>query len=328
MSGGCAEMCGWQVSRGGRDCSATDDITTPGSGQALDPALTSLCDNEADEPCPNYPKSKLIARGVDERDARRPYRKYTWFSEKPEPFKSTPTNGWPKELPGQRIERVYRVGKHIVFDLSKNPGIAVDCAPGHDRPLCWWPIPATPIPLRTPTAFCTWILGQRATLCRSRRRFGRMALHVTQFSRHRPLSRFDHYVRRRFCCALPPSPHPHQSRSAQPEAVCTALATSMPMRACFAPEFAPAAWPRHLKRALNWTVLHASPAEAFCREAISLGGSSVSDYVDAAGVAGFFQLEHRVYMRTGQPCLVCGTPDPSHTASAGRGTHFCAQCQH
>ena len=44
------------------------------------------------------------------------------------------------------------------------------------------------------------------------------------------------------------------------------------------------------------------------KEAIALGGSSVSDYVDADGEEGFFQLEHRVYGREGEPCLVCKTP--------------------
>ena len=62
------------------------------------------------------------------------------------------------------------------------------------------------------------------------------------------------------------------------------------------------------------------------RQAIELGGSSVSDYVDADGVRGFFQLEHRVYLRTGQPCLVCGTPI-RRILLAGRGTHFCPVCQ-
>ena len=62
------------------------------------------------------------------------------------------------------------------------------------------------------------------------------------------------------------------------------------------------------------------------RHAIKLGGSSVSDYVDADGVRGFFQLQHKVYMRTGEPCLVCGTPIKRITL-AGRGTHFCAKCQ-
>jgi formamidopyrimidine-DNA glycosylase len=62
------------------------------------------------------------------------------------------------------------------------------------------------------------------------------------------------------------------------------------------------------------------------RQAIEQGGSSVSDYVDANGVRGFFQLEHRVYLRTGQPCLVCGTPI-KRILLAGRGTHFCPVCQ-
>jgi formamidopyrimidine-DNA glycosylase len=62
------------------------------------------------------------------------------------------------------------------------------------------------------------------------------------------------------------------------------------------------------------------------REAIRAGGSSVSDYVDAAGERGFFQLRHYVYMRTGQPCLVCRTPI-RRIVIAGRGTHYCPVCQ-
>jgi len=61
-------------------------------------------------------------------------------------------------------------------------------------------------------------------------------------------------------------------------------------------------------------------------QAISLGGSSVSDYVDAEGMRGFFQLEHCVYLRTGEPCRRCKTPI-RRIILAGRGTHFCPQCQ-
>jgi formamidopyrimidine-DNA glycosylase len=60
--------------------------------------------------------------------------------------------------------------------------------------------------------------------------------------------------------------------------------------------------------------------------AIRLGGSSVSDYVDADGVRGFFQLEHCVYQRTGLPCRLCQTPI-RRIVVAGRGTHYCARCQ-
>jgi formamidopyrimidine-DNA glycosylase len=60
--------------------------------------------------------------------------------------------------------------------------------------------------------------------------------------------------------------------------------------------------------------------------AIRLGGSSVSDYVDAEGVRGFFQLEHCVYLRTGLPCHSCETPI-RRILLAGRGTHYCPRCQ-
>jgi formamidopyrimidine-DNA glycosylase len=81
-----------------------------------------------------------------------------------------------------------------------------------------------------------------------------------------------------------------------------------------------------------WRLTHAELARLrralveVLRHAIKLGGSSVSDYVDADGVRGFFQLQHKVYMRTGQPCLVCGTPIKKVTI-AGRSTHFCPHCQ-
>jgi formamidopyrimidine-DNA glycosylase len=62
------------------------------------------------------------------------------------------------------------------------------------------------------------------------------------------------------------------------------------------------------------------------RHAIRLGGSSVSDYVDAGGKPGLFQLEHCVYRRTGLPCRRCQMPI-RRIVLAGRGTHFCPKCQ-
>jgi len=61
-------------------------------------------------------------------------------------------------------------------------------------------------------------------------------------------------------------------------------------------------------------------------EAIRAGGSSVSGYVDASGNSGFFQLQHRVYQRTGQPCLVCGAAI-QRVVIAGRSSHYCPKCQ-
>jgi formamidopyrimidine-DNA glycosylase len=61
-------------------------------------------------------------------------------------------------------------------------------------------------------------------------------------------------------------------------------------------------------------------------EAIESRGSSVSNYVDADGRKGSFQLSHRVYQRTGEPCVICGAKI-RRIVLAQRGTHYCPKCQ-
>jgi formamidopyrimidine-DNA glycosylase len=65
---------------------------------------------------------------------------------------------------------------------------------------------------------------------------------------------------------------------------------------------------------------------AVLQAAIEHRGSSISDYVDAAGERGSFQLMHAVYGRAGQACPRCGTPI-RRIVVAQRGTHYCARCQ-
>ena len=60
--------------------------------------------------------------------------------------------------------------------------------------------------------------------------------------------------------------------------------------------------------------------------AIELGGSSISDYVNAENERGWFQVEHRVYGREGEPCVNCGGA-VRKILVAQRGTHFCPRCQ-
>jgi len=61
-------------------------------------------------------------------------------------------------------------------------------------------------------------------------------------------------------------------------------------------------------------------------EAIAAGGSSISDYVDADGRQGFFQVSHRVYQRTGEPCVSCRAAI-RRVLVAQRSSHFCPRCQ-
>lgn len=60
--------------------------------------------------------------------------------------------------------------------------------------------------------------------------------------------------------------------------------------------------------------------------AIRRGGSSISDYRDGLGRAGWFQLEHRVYDRAGEPCRHCRTPIRTRVI-VGRSSFYCPRCQ-
>jgi formamidopyrimidine-DNA glycosylase len=60
--------------------------------------------------------------------------------------------------------------------------------------------------------------------------------------------------------------------------------------------------------------------------AIAAGGSSIANYVDGLGNSGYFQHEHQVYQRTGEPCLRCGSRIRKMVI-ASRSTHFCPRCQ-
>lgn len=58
----------------------------------------------------------------------------------------------------------------------------------------------------------------------------------------------------------------------------------------------------------------------------SLGSSELTNYRRPIGVLGRFQFRHHVYQRTGEPCLVCGTPI-ERVKLAQRSTHYCPHCQ-
>lgn len=60
-------------------------------------------------------------------------------------------------------------------------------------------------------------------------------------------------------------------------------------------------------------------------EAITKGGSTISDFVHGAG-EGQFQDSHSVYDRAGMDCRVCGHQIKSKTV-AGRSTFWCPSCQ-
>jgi formamidopyrimidine-DNA glycosylase len=279
---------------------------------------------------PELPEVETVANGVHAR-IQGDRIEEAWFSSKPEPMK-TPPAAMAKALTGRTIDRVHRVGKHIVFDFAAQAG----------RDPVQWIVhlgmtgrllvadPDVPRPLHTHGVLR--LRSGRELRFVDARRFGRMGIHIIEKAKddsadHReftgtgtePLRISKADFRQLF----------HGRRTS----IKAALLNQKLLHGVgniYADEslFRAKIRPRRMADRLTAQDLdHLRTAvQKVLREAIRLGGSSVSDYVDAAGERGFFQLRHYVYMRTGQPCLVCGTPI-RRIVVAGRGTHYCPVCQ-
>jgi formamidopyrimidine-DNA glycosylase len=61
-------------------------------------------------------------------------------------------------------------------------------------------------------------------------------------------------------------------------------------------------------------------------EAIAARGSSISDYRDERGEPGGFQDRFRVYERSGEPCVRCGSVIRRRVV-VGRSAFYCPRCQ-
>ncbi|HSN71281.1 MAG TPA: bifunctional DNA-formamidopyrimidine glycosylase/DNA-(apurinic or apyrimidinic site) lyase [Steroidobacteraceae bacterium] len=61
-------------------------------------------------------------------------------------------------------------------------------------------------------------------------------------------------------------------------------------------------------------------------DAIRAGGTTLRDYVNAAGTPGYFRQRLYVYERTGEPCRLCRSPI-RHCVQGQRSTYYCPACQ-
>jgi formamidopyrimidine-DNA glycosylase len=278
---------------------------------------------------PELPEVETVARGVDER-IRGERIQSTWFSEKPEPFKTSPAE-MATALTGRRIASVHRVGKTIVFDLAPSQDSAT--------PLQWLVhlgmtgrllVSDADVPMPSHTHGILRLSSGRELRFVDARRFGRMGLHHPIPSPQERQPGFTGTGREPLEISLEDFLQLFRGRKTAIKAALLNQSLLHGVGNIYADEALFRAGIRPRRRAARLTRAELTRLHTALREvltaAISLGGSSVSDYVDAAGVRGFFQLEHRVYMRTNQPCLVCGNPI-RRIVVAGRGTHYCSQCQ-
>ena len=284
---------------------------------------------------PELPEVETIARGLHKRVAGDAIES-VWLGSKPQTMKSPPRE-IAATLEHTRIAQVRRMGKHIVVDLERN-GIPLSQSRSPRKgtaelgPCAQWIVhlgmtgrmvvcePETEIAKHT-HAIVKLTSGRELRFI-DPRRFGRLSVHRTgdfDAGGVEPLEA----TKEQFVALFRGRKTPIKS----------ALLNQKLLRGVgniYADEslFRSGLRPRRRASTITATqleLLHKS-VQKVLREAIKAGGSSISDYVDADGEEGFFQLRHRVYGREGEACLVCKTPI-KRTVIVGRSSHYCPKCQ-
>jgi formamidopyrimidine-DNA glycosylase len=274
---------------------------------------------------PELPEVETIARGLASR-VTGDFIESVWLGSKPEPLKS-PAAEIAATLQSSRIADVRRMGKHIVFELVGARGRRSGKRAG---------------------AKAQWIvhLGMTGSMlvCKPEAEIARHTHAVVKLASGRELRFVDPRRFGRLSVA-----HDFDAGGCEPLDVTldrfitlfhgrrtpikSALLNQKLLRGVgniYADEslFRAGIRPRRRAASLNRENLRRlyKSVQEVLKEAIALGGSSVSDYVDSDGQEGSFQLEHRVYGREGERCLRCKATI-KRMVIAGRSSHYCPKCQ-
>jgi formamidopyrimidine-DNA glycosylase len=272
---------------------------------------------------PELPEVETIANGLNQRVAGDVIES-VWVGSKPEPLKSRPAE-IARILEHAHIERVQRVGKHIVFSLKSKQDHASEFIV-HLGMTGRMLVTSPDAEQMKHTHLTARLESGRELRFVDPRRFGRLEVREStseggnfQGPGTEPtnitaeeFARLYHHSKAPIKAALLNQKFLH--------GVGNIYADESLIRA--------GVRPRRRANTLTRTELNKLHAalQKVLQEAIRTGGSSVSDYVDADGEKGFFQLRHRAYGREGKPCLKCKTPIKKIVVG-GRGTHYCPKCQ-
>jgi formamidopyrimidine-DNA glycosylase len=296
---------------------------------------------------PELPEVETIARGLDRRIAGDTIES-VWIGSRKQPLKS-PADVMAATLEGKRILKVHRAGKHIVFDLEGEARAPIPKRAKKVKLAGFVSAQQAKAGQSNGTETAQWIvhLGMtgRLLVCEPAAEIAKHTHLIAKLASGRELRFIDPRMFGKLSVHAggfdPGGVEPLEVDEEQFIAlfrgrktpIKSALLNQKLLRGVgniYADESLFRAGIRPRRRAATITrdrlgKLHRAVREVL-REAIARGGSSISDYVDADGEEGFFQLQHRVYGREAAPCLVCGTAI-RRVVLAGRSSHYCANCQ-
>jgi formamidopyrimidine-DNA glycosylase len=276
---------------------------------------------------PELPEVETVANGVDAR-VRGQKIVRVWTSGKPQTFKS-PETEIVETLTGAKIERVRRVGKSIVMDLKQGPGSRAQGSGKIAQFLVHLGMTGrllvsnAEVPLPPHTHAVLSLADGREVRFVDPRRFGRLSVVTEEGGYAGPGVEPTTVSTEEFAGLF-------KGRKLAIKAALLNQSILHGVGNIYADESLFRAGIRPRKQAGKLTRVELERLRIALQQvlahAIQLGGSSVSDYVDADGVRGFFQLEHKVYGRAGEACKDCGA-GLKKIVVGGRTTVYCPTCQ-
>jgi formamidopyrimidine-DNA glycosylase len=286
---------------------------------------------------PELPEVETIARGLAARVTGEVIES-VWLGSKPEPLKS-PAAKIAATLEGKRIAGVRRIGKHIVFDLELTGG-------ARTKSISKRRLPSVNTRQRKPAHQWILHLGMtgRVLVCSPEAEVEKHTHAIVKLASGKELRFVDPRRFGRLSVAKNfqtggTEPLEIELRSfvdlfhGRKTPIKSALLNQNLLRGVgniYADEglFRAGIRPRRRAGSLTGEELRRLylAIQEVLKEAIIVGGSSISDYVDSNGDRGSFQLQHRVYGREDEPCLICKTPI-KRVVMAGRSSHYCRKCQ-
>src|SRR3954452_4627240 len=265
---------------------------------------------------PELPEVETIARGLDKRVAGDVIES-VWIGSKPEPLKSS-AREIAKVLEGARINKVKRVGKHIVVDLAKSgqwivhlgmTGQMLVAAPESD--------------LAKHTHLVAKLSSGRELRFVDPRRFGRLSV-------HKPENAFAAQGGEPLGVSEEEFINLFKGRKTLIKSALLNQKLLSGVGNIYADEalFRAGVRPRRRGATLTHVELHKlyEALRAVLNESIKAGGTTFSDYVDAEGELGNYQFDLRVYGREGERCVRCKT-SIKRIVISGRSAHYCPKCQ-
>lgn len=270
---------------------------------------------------PELPEVETIVRGLAQRIIGDRVIS-VWVGEKPEPLKS-PAAEITRTLEGTRISAVRRVGKHIVLDLEsrqlpRRRQFIVHL--GMTGNLVVTPPSAE---LKPHTHLIARLESGRELRFVDHRRFGRLSVVRNEAGFAAPGSEPLDVGFEIFAQLFRGRKAPIKSALLD-QKLLRGIGNIYADESLFRAGIRPRRRTHRISRAELRRLYHA--VQQVLNEAIAAGGSSISDYVNSDGEEGLFQVEHRVYGREGEPCLVCGAAI-KRVVLAGRSSHYCPHCQ-